>query len=264
MPIVSARVVLRATGAESMLVGLSGGKDSLCTLDMVQRAGIRAEAFFMYFVKGLEVEERILDRVQRRLPDLTIHRVPHWTLFNAMRQGRLGAPVADVGRWQKLGDVERHVRALSGIDWVAYGMKASDGINRNFMLKKCHGLDTSGRRAYPIWKWTKADVYSYIRARGWPVSEVIGDGLQGGVGLHPKTLLWLRSHYPSDYRKILDVFPLAEAAVYRFEHGICTDSRGRLYGEEKKRRAKHVPSLSDGADSADCDSERAVQPPNDR
>lgn len=259
MPLVSARVVLRATGAKSMLVGLSGGKDSLCTLDMVQRAGIRAEAFFMYFVKGLEVEERILANVQRRLPDLVIHRVPHWTLSNALRQGRLGAPVADVGRWQKLGDVEAYVRAQTGIDWVAYGMKASDGINRNFMLKKIYGFDAVGRRAYPIWKWTKADVYSYIRARGWPVPEVIGDGLQGGVGLHPKTLLWLRAHYPGDYRKILDVFPLAEAAVFRFEHGICTDSRGRRYGEQKRRRTQQAPGVPDGTDPPDCDSECAVQ-----
>lgn len=217
----STRAVLARIPARKVLVAVSGGKDSLCTLDVCVRHFGRENVtgFLMELVKGLEVEWQHARRLEKRY-GIKIHGVPHWTLSHYLRENAYRPYVTGSENIKALKqpDVEAFVRKELGAEWIAWGNRAADSVVRNAYLKRIYGVDEKQRRFYPLWAWKKPDVYGYLHARKLPVPGITGGRVQmGGVSLDPACLRWLRDHHPKDYRKILDVFPFAEAAIIKEE-----------------------------------------------
>ena len=210
----------RATSGESsMLIGLSGGKDSVVVLDLAKRVFDRVECYFMYLVDGLECVEAPLRAIARRY-DVQLHKVPHFDLARFLKHAvymphRNGA--AHHLRELRFVDIEALARRRAGIAWTALGHRATDSLERNAMLKRIGGFDTKARRVYPIWHWKPRDVYAYLRTHRIQVAPQLVKGTTDGVNLYPETLRVLRDKFPDDYRKILEVFPYAEAGIIRDE-----------------------------------------------
>lgn len=214
-----------------MLVGLSGGKDSLATLDIV--SGVigheNVTPFLMYVVRGLECEMGPIRRAMARYPGMAERFIetPHPMLGEFLKGSVLRPYVEGSEKIKtiKTPDVEQHLRNVTGIRWVAYGQKCADNIVRRAMLKKdgINGLDERFERANPLWDWSNADVYGYLRGKGITVPPGVGpkrpdDG--HGVSLQTDFLVWLRDTWPEDFRLLLRVFPYAETQIARWEmHG---------------------------------------------
>lgn len=202
-------------------VMVSGGKDSLCTLDVCVRAfgAKNVVGVLMYLVKDLDVEWRHARRLEKRY-GIRIVGVPHWDLSRLLKNCIFRPYVvgSENIRQLKQTDVENYIRKQLDVEWVAWGNRAADSVVRNAYLKRIGGVDVKQRRFYPIWTWKKPDVYGYLHGRKLPVPSITGGKVQmGGVSLDPECLQWLRANEPSDFRKILDVFPFAEAAVIKLE-----------------------------------------------
>lgn len=206
--------------AQQVLVGLSGGKDSLVTLDLaVQVFGsANVVAFAMYLVRGLRCFEGPIEIAAAR-HRIAVEYVPHWTLGNMMKYATLMSHRGDAHLWRdtKLVDIEQLVRQRTGVDWIVYGHRAGESIERRGMLNRCQGFNSDARRVYPVWRWRTEDVWSYMGARAIPPPPTFGKHRLSGVDLRPETLLYIREHFPDDYRKILEVFPFAEAQLRRWE-----------------------------------------------
>lgn len=223
-PLADAARLLRDVHAQTgkILVGLSGGKDSITVLDLcVREFGAKnTHAYFMYLVDGLRCAEMTIDHCERRL-GITVHRFPHWRLSliykNAMYMPHWNG--ADTGRRLKQVDIERAARAASGCEWIAYGHRLGDSIERIAMLKSCDGFDTKGRRVYPLMRWNEASVYAYLRQRKFPLPPKLSilKRQMTGVGFHEDTLLAIRERFPDDYAKIVEVFPYVESKLARYE-----------------------------------------------
>lgn len=125
------------------MVGFSGGKDALATLDITVRSGAfqRIEAFAMYLVRGLECFEDPIQRFcdSRRVP---VHFVPHWDLSRLLKHAvlRPHVPGAESLRIMKLRDVEAALTHDTGIDWFAYGERADDSYARRLYTRKVDGV----------------------------------------------------------------------------------------------------------------------------
>lgn len=207
--------------ATSILVALSGGKDSICTLDVcVRRYGAaNVQPFLMYLVEGLDCEWAPIRRLEALYGIKTIG-VPHPSLSQYLK-GCVLRPYVEGSekiRLHKRADIEKYLAKKTGIEWSAWGERAADSIVRNAYLKRVQGVDVKANRLFPIWTWNKSDVFGYLRARKLPVPQQTGfAAMSGGVDLDPETLSYIRKHFPADFKKILAVFPLAEASVIRFE-----------------------------------------------
>jgi phosphoadenosine phosphosulfate reductase len=215
----SAAICRRSAGFESsVLVAVSGGKDSLVTLDLCVQTFERVEAFYMYVVPGIEVIEKPLLAFTRRLGVRT-HLVPHWDLARLQKQAifRMHSRTAADAPYLKQVDVERALRHETGIQWVAWGHRAADSIARRLMIRKTEGLDLRHRRIYPIWDWGVVDVLSYLRARRIPVPKRIGASGQrmSGFDLSREPVLWLYHNAPDDFARVKERFPFVEAWVMR-------------------------------------------------
>jgi phosphoadenosine phosphosulfate reductase len=80
-PIKTARCI-----SDNVIVGFSGGKDSICALDLCCRYFGTVHAYFMYLVPGLSFQEAQLRWYEQR-HNLKIHRVPHPMLSSWLKWG---------------------------------------------------------------------------------------------------------------------------------------------------------------------------------
>ena len=203
----------RARSGSAILVAFSGGKDSLVCLDLCVRSFSRVECFFMYLVPGLECVETMLQRARDRW-GVTIRQYPHWVLSRLIRDGIYSDPWFgndDLPRWT-VREVYELAMAESGIRFVATGAKLSDSMwrRRNMMTAKRIADFTIN----PLKRWSKLDVLAYLHSHAIPVP----DGPSGnatGIDLSTPSLLWLHDHHPADFARVCEVFPYAEAVVWR-------------------------------------------------
>lgn len=232
--------------APDILVGVSGGKDSLVVLDLCLRVWEkhRVHPFFLYFLPGLECEERHVRAAEKR-HGITVTRLQHPAMASYLRSSHLRTCNVAVENaftrnidWS---DVEAVLRSRTNAKWIAGGHRMTDSLQRRGMLTGTGGVVEKSHKVYPIYKWAPRDVVAYLRTRRIPIPPVIGSRITGTGGLNPskpECLAWLCEHYPEDYRKIVAVFDkaplLIERDKLRVKYGIEAEVQWRK--REKPRR----------------------------
>lgn len=215
-PLQSSLTILRAAAErhDSVLVSYSGGKDSLIVMDLCVRTFTTVSAFFMAFLPGLRYNAEVMARFSARWPDVPIREYPHWLTRNLLYWAPWSDPsyrMDDLPRWD-LKDVYAAARAETGIRLIAFGGKRNDGVWRNrTMTAKLRHDDAL---IAPLVEWTKYDVVAYCARQALPVMTSDGRNASG-VDLSERSLRWLKVEYPDDFEKVCEVFPYAEASLYR-------------------------------------------------
>lgn len=205
----------QASVTDSVIVGFSGGKDSIVTLDLCFRYFKTVRPFFMYLVPDLSFQENMLKRYEDRY-GTEIIRLPHFECSDFLKYGSFA--VAD---WNVdivgINDTYAYLRDLTGIHWIAAGERCADSIVRNAMIKKSGSIDYKRGRFYPLAYWKKSEVMEYIKRKKLYLSKEqreIGFSFRSLAG---SELSVIKQLYPQDYEKILRVYPFAGAGVERFE-----------------------------------------------
>lgn len=208
--------------ADGVIVGLSGGKDSLVTLDLCVLAfgAERVKAFHMYIARGLRCVEDGIRRCERRYK-VEVLFVPHWMLGQAYKNAAYMPHRSRADGWRdtKMTDIEMAVRAKLKLDWIAYGHRQNDSIERVGMLSRNEGLDRVGRRVYPLRSWNEAAVMAYLRARRIPPPPKLTALKRSmtGVSFQEDVLVAIRDQFPEDFEKIVEKFPYLPAKLARYE-----------------------------------------------
>lgn len=203
---------------EAVLVAFSGGKDSLVVLDLCSRVFSRVVAFYMYFVPGLSFIEEQLAAASKRW-SCEILQYPHRSFIDAIKGGVFCNnyhSFDDLPSW-KPKDIYNLVSMDTGIKLVCTGAKEADFWQRKSMLKKeiLPGV-------HPLQKWNKFDVMAYLKHHNIPLPECSGR-MATGVDLSAPSILWLHDTHRSDFEKLCEWFPYAEAVVKRREfYGISS------------------------------------------
>lgn len=228
---------------DSAIVYLSGGKDSVVTLDLCRSHFSRVEAVFMYFVPGLSFQETYLRYLERRY-SLSVLRIPHWGLSHLFRSAsfRHSTAASSSAKLVKIRDVDAYIRRHFNIDYIATGEKACDSLERRTQIVQCDALNHSRRRIYPIAWWTHNDVMSYLdRQQILPSPEyrITWDKKSFG-SLWSRQILPIAEHYPDDYAKIKKQFPMIDAQVQRWR---------QMQGREDEIEASEL--LEQGADNGE-------------
>lgn len=201
---------------DSVIVGFSGGKDSIVTLDLCFKYFKNVQPFFMYLVPGLEFQEKMLRWYENKY-DTEIIRMPHFEVSEFLKYGSFTMLDNDV-EVVTINDTYEYLRQHTGIHWIAAGERCADSIVRNAMIKKSGSIDYKRGRFYPLAYWKKNEVLQYIKYKKLylsPEQKQLGFSFRSLAGCEVAVI---KKYYPKDYRKILRVFPYAEAGVFRYLH----------------------------------------------
>lgn len=219
---------------DSVIVPVSTGKDSLAVLETCQRYFKRIELFHWYVVRGLSFRESALARVEKRY-GLKVRQIPHFMLSRLLRHGvhRVPSKATLTAPRSHLKELETDMREQTGIDWIAYGQKRCDSLERTAMLSACDNIDHKARRIYPLAWWNNGFVFRFLKQQRIPLPSDYAEFPRGnfdGGDLRGRVLVKLRDRWPEDYQRVLAVFPFAEGEVRRYER----------FGDDKR----HIPAVT--------------------
>jgi phosphoadenosine phosphosulfate reductase len=131
--------------------------------------------------------------------------------YGTFRNEDLTVPIISIN------EIYQWMRDTYGIWWIAAGERSADSVIRGAMIKHSGSIDPKRGRFFPVAWWTKQEVLDYIKVkrlyRGID-SRVLGSSF---TGVDTKSFLFLKEHFPTDYQRTLQLFPLAEGAVARYK-----------------------------------------------
>ena len=200
---------------DSVLVGFSGGKESVVVMDLCFRYFKNVHPFFMYICPNLSFQERTIAWYEKKY-QTEIIRIPHMDVseyfhYGSFRPGDETFPIVSIN------DIYHYLRLQSDIWWIAAGERINDSIVRRAMMKKSGTIDTQRGRIYPVALWRKKEILDYIKFHNLYLgadSRKLGFSFKSLWG---KELAMLKQHFPEDYEKVLKQYPFAEAGVRRYE-----------------------------------------------
>ena len=200
---------------DSVLVGFSGGKDSIVTLDLCSRYFKRVVPFFMYLVPGLSFQEAQIRWYEQKY-GVEVVRLPHPMLSTWLRWGVFRKAHYD---WPEItfNDVYRHLRIEHDIWWIAAGERIADSIVRRAMIKKSGSIDEKRGRFYPVAHFNKQEILAYIRHRRLKLPPEYGVLGWSFRSLDPQDIVKIREHFPADFERIKKFFPFVEAGCVKEE-----------------------------------------------
>lgn len=211
---------------KDILLAFSTGKDAVLAWMALRDAGFTVHPYYMFSVPGLQFVERSLkafeDHFRRR-----IMRVPHASFYRMLNNfvfqppercaviERLGLPIFTI---DELRDCIVKDLKLPADTWSASGVRASDSMMRRTHFKTNGPVNLKRRMIYPVWDIRKPELVDRIQAEGVPMPidyELFGRSFDG---IDFRFLSQIQIHFPDDYARILEWFPLAELELKRFEY----------------------------------------------
>ncbi len=231
------RQVARESGG-TCLLSFSAGKDSAAAWLALRPHFTRIVPVYLYSVPGLEFVEVGL-RYYEEFFETRIIRMPHPTLYRWLNNLVFQAPerccVIEAARLPRVEycHVERAVREdhkLPPDTPIAVGARACDSAQR-FATFKRHG-PRRGNKFFPVWDWNKARLVTELKSAGVKLPAEYRVFGRSWDGLDFRFLYGIKQHWPDDYRRILDYFPLAELEIKRYEFAM--KHKEQAHAQEEK------------------------------
>lgn len=202
------------TSFDSVLVGLSMGKDSLATLDICSKIYKKVIPFYLYIHPDLRHVKEKMEEVEDKY-NVKVLKYPHVALSILLNASvyRIGYQ----GQTPKYNHLElyNYIRKDTSVDYIAVGIKTSDSMIRSAMIKSLalRGIDHKRRILYPIYNYKKNDVLDKCKEIGIKPLTYKGK-VTDGLNVDYETLKWMIDNgYEDDYKKITKIFPLAKTLI---------------------------------------------------
>jgi hypothetical protein len=218
--------VARAMAGNRLLLSFSG-RDSLAAWLFLRDRDFEVIPYWSYMVPHLSYDDQMLVYYEREL-GAHIIRLPHPLTYWLLRRGAWQTP--DTATMLKAANlavfdfasIEAHLAKHFGLGdnyLSAVGIKAADNLMRLRLIRQMGPIGQKRRRYYyAVWDWKTADVKAYIQRHGLKLSRCYSYWGSTGDGIEYGWLAYLRDHLPDDFQKVLDLFPLADLELYRYEH----------------------------------------------
>lgn len=223
-----------ADETDTILLSYSGGKESLACLDLCRPKFKNIICFHYYLVPDLELDKKMYRFAKARY-GVEILSYPSPDLVELLGSGVFNVvPNKKAQSMKKIKVEDIYKRAVYdskekfGLDvsWVCVGKRKADSLLRRLELRQyeLEGIfrpkqgSLSLPKFFPLTSFNKEQVISYLKVHNIPIPSLTSDKTtSSGVSLKAEVLTILKEKYPSDYAKILEVFPQAAMQVFRAE-----------------------------------------------
>jgi len=210
---------------DKVLISFSGGKDALCAW-LAIKDHFEVVPFYLYTIPNLGFVERTL-KYYEEFFGVRIRRYPSPSLEQKL-SNLVFMPPERCWKVEGVGfvsgdydDIRKMAAEDAGMDpdetWYVSGVRASDSLNRRASFR-IHGPFTHSKKVfYPVWDVRKSGLLKMLKLSG--VKMPIDYWLFGKSfdGIDFRFLYPIKKYFPDDYAKIIDLFPLAELELKRYE-----------------------------------------------
>lgn len=210
---------------DTVMLSFSAGKDSVGAWIALRRAGLQVRPYYMYLVPGLSFIEASLSYYENFFGERIV-RVPNPALYRMLNNGVFQSPermeiIRDCRlpnfKFDSLRDwVAANDFGLPARTWTATGVREADNLARRRAIHSLGGGINGNRRLfYPIFDWLVGRLEDEIITAACKLPrdyDLFGrsfDGLDYRY-LHP-----IREHFPEDFERIKEWFPLCETEFHR-------------------------------------------------
>lgn len=209
----------------TVLLSFSCGKDSVAAW-LAIREHLEVIPFYLYQVPDLESVNESIAYYEQQF-GVHIQQFPHPSMNRQLNNYVYQPPDDGLDAITELNliqydyrDVEdtiRDERNLPAAALCATGIRASDSVMRSLYFQKHGAVSENKGKFHPVFDWNKARVISEIKRSGIKLAKDYRIYGRTFDGMEARFLVPLKQHYPADYRKVLEWFPLAELEVRRYE-----------------------------------------------
>ena len=190
------------------LLAFSGGKDAVAAYLAIREHFDEVIPYYLYLVPGLEFVDAQLDMYERQF-GFKITQLPHPSVIEGA-----GLPDFDYT------DIQAAMVGKFGLPkdtLVADGVRAADSPMRRIAIQSHGSISYNLLKYHPIWDWKKADLVACFKKHNVRLGsdyKVFGRSFDG---LDLRFLLPIKKHYPRDYQRILELIPMADLEIFRWE-----------------------------------------------
>lgn len=210
---------------QQTLLAFSLGKDAVAAWLAIRPHFERVIPVYMYPVPGLEFVAESIDYYERffgeriiQMPHPSLHRWLNGHVFRPPQQcivvEQAGLPGHDYT------DVFTAVKEDHGLPETmlyATGVRAADSPMRRIAINTHGAITWSQGKYHPVWDWKKADLLEAFRKSGVRLAKDYAVFGRTFDGIDVRFLAPMKKHFPRDYARLLEWFPLAELELYRYE-----------------------------------------------
>lgn len=210
---------------DQTLLAMSLGKDAVAAWLATRPHFERVVPVYMYLVPGLEIIQESIDYYERwfgeriiQMPHPGAHRMLNGLVFQAPQNCAVidQAQLEDI-TYEDIFRVVREDHDLPADCMYATGVRAADSPMRRIAMKTHGTISANLLKYHPVWDWKKADLLREFRKAKIKLAPDYRYFGRTFDGLDVRFLGPLKKHYPKDYQRVLEYFPLADLDVYRFE-----------------------------------------------
>lgn len=246
--------IQKESGHREVMLAFSAGKDSIAAYLAIRKKFDRVVCYHMYGIPDLEFVEEGLRYFEREL-GVSIIRLPHPSLYLQLHHNIFQPPyrvpilqAANLGQYDHdyLRELVIEEARLPANSWIATGLRAYDNTMRRMAIVTHGPINRRSHTFWPIWDWRKQEVVDTIWAAQLhlPVDyDLFGRTFDG---ICAEDLLPIKQHYPRDYERILEWFPLADLELFRLEKfgtrdiwHLASKGRGQSPEDRRSKRAGH-------------------------
>jgi len=216
---------IRDISCDKVVLAFSTGKDAIsCWLQL--RRYFDVVPFYRYIVPDLEFVEESLTYYEKRL-GAKIHRYPSVSFLSMLWNAQFQTPrralliLRELELFSDVGydDIVDDIHYLEGCPnaWSASGIRQGDSLARWVNIEKYGPWRPNSLEFFPAYDWNLDRMDREISGAGLklPIDYRIWN--RSFDSPRARFLVGLKKHFPRDYRKILDWYPMLEADVYRRE-----------------------------------------------
>lgn len=209
---------------DPVAIFFSGGKDSIAATDLWLKYHKGDKHFvYLYYVPELSFVDKILKYYESRW-GIKIEQRPCYETKSMLAKRKINNGEKIKKYHYMLGDDEREFLKEKDLKYSVWGMKKNDSLSRRIFLSRSDEIiNRETGRICPIVDWTEKQAAAYCKLNKLPLMSTYGkSGSDGHSFWIPKLLglVWLRSTYPDDFKKIINYFPELESLVFRHDNNM--------------------------------------------
>ena len=210
---------------DKTLLAFSGGKDAVATYLAIKDYFDEVVPYYLYLVPDLAFVDEQLDMYERQF-GFKITKLPHPSLHRLLNNFVFQPPqncavIEDAGLPDfDYTDIQAAMCQLHNLDkktLVADGVRAADSPMRRIAIQTHGSISYNLLKYHPIWDWRKADLVECFKKHNVRLGsdyKIFGRSFDG---LDLRFLLPIKKHYPDDYKRILEFFPMVDLEIFRWE-----------------------------------------------